>query len=70
MRPGSMPGWGGRRLREMLMYQTEGGQSPVFPKTSKLHVDQWPRLLVKDVIHHYLWSPCPQKPPPTSQKAQ
>lgn len=54
------------------MYQigVRGGQSPVFPKTSKLNVDQLPRLLVKDVTCHYVWPQCPRKPPTTSQRAQ
>lgn len=43
-------------------FKFRGGQSPVFPKTSKLNADQRPRLLVKDVTHHYMWSQCPRKP--------
>lgn len=43
-------------------FKFRGGQNPVFSRTSKLNVDQWPGLLGKDVTHHYMWSRCPRKP--------
>lgn len=58
-------GWenfGGDSNLSAWKFHFRGGQSPVFSKTSKLNVDQWPGLWVKDVTHHYMWSQCPRKP--------